>query len=670
MAAQEPSKTDPLNGPINLAGQAPTAPPDLDKIQLRDPLTGKVAAGPLEGSKSKAEAPATYDAFSYVSLIQDLNRFRATAFNTENMFDMPGQVFFRVLFHFNNDSDVMIGAPGVQGADIAGSANNSYNGLIGPSWLQFGDVAVSTIQSRAQQSLDLLWAHSTAFNYFIINNDLQRAANTKKFVELLSSISANSPWYFQNIKGLDTAIERQVANGDFIIKDERDKITIECLDDSYDQRIGTLLDLYRSIVWSWETKRIMLPSNLRKFDMTIIAFQLPIEGMHIARRRQFTSTNKNRLMQRTGRYPMSDAEVRYGKKSKHGLSELAVTNKGLTVIYDGNPGNSAPVASYKAWEFHGCEIDYNSSKSGWSDLSNSEGTVPKYHIDIFFDDMFEIRFNEFLMQHVTDLNGDNAPVIINSESEVNQSFCDMERELADLMYSDTENEKKWREGINQQFDDKWKGKDTSKLNEAEKKQYDADVKTRDSATYTSQNRAKIEALSKKIDSAQIKTATSLELPNRTYIVPAPGPAMPMSTQSQLNGRNLFNSELPRGSGLIDQLIGYGQTWLETQLKKVYLGNMNGLSLSKVRQQIGTAADGDLFATAANITNYVRGNYNGSGGQLGENIFPASTGTDQDRIINLGNRQLGENIFPASTGTDQDRIINLGNIFKANTALNT
>lgn len=645
MAAQEPIKIEPIDMPINLGIEAP-APPDPNKIQIRDPKTGKALTGPLEGSKSKTETPATYDAFSYVSLIQDLNRFRATAFNTENMFDMPGQVFFRVLFHFNNDSDVMVGAPGVQGADIAGSANNSYNGLIGPSWLQFGDTAVSDIQSRAQQSLDLLWAHSTAFNYFIINNDLQRAANTKKFVELLSSISANSPWYFQNIKGLDTAIERQVANGEFMFKDERDKITIECLDDSYDQRIGTLLDLYRAIVWSWETKRIMLPSNLRKFDMTIIAFQLPIEGMHIARRKQFTSTNKILPMQRVGRYPMSDTEVRGDKTSNHGLSELAITDKGLTVIYDGNPGNSAPVASYKAWEFHGCEIDYNSSKSGWSDLSNSEGSVPKFNIDIFFDDMFEIRFNEFLMQHVTDLNGDNAPVIINSESEVNQSFYDMEQELADLMYNDTEDEKKWREGINKQFDDKWKGKDTSKLTEAEKKQYEDDVKARDSATYTSQNQAKIEALSKKMDSAQIKTSTSLELPNITNIIPVPNNTISISTQSQLNGRNIFNGKPSRGSGIIDQIIGHGQAWLETKLKKVYLGNMNGLSLSKVRQQVETAIDGDLFATAANIANYVRGNYNGGSGQLGENIFPAPTGTDQDRIINLGN------------------------IFKANTALNS
>ena len=598
----------------------------------------------LESSQVKSENVAPYDAFSYVSLIQDLNRFRATAFNTENLFDMPGQVFFRVLFHFNNDSDVMIGAPGVQGADIAGSANNSFNGLIGPSWLQFGDIAVSSIQANAQQSLNALWAHSTAFNYFILNNDIQRAANTKKFVELLSSISANSPWYFQNIKGLDTAIERQVANGDFMFKEERDKITIECLDDSYDQRIGTLLDLYRSIVWSWETKRIMLPANLRKFDMTIIAFQMPIDGMHIARRKQFTTSNMLLPGNRIGRCPMSDAEVRGDKMSNHGLSELAISKSGLTVIYDGNPGNTAPVASYKAWEFHGCEIDYNSSKSGWSDLSNSEGTVPKFNIDIFFDDMFEIRFNEFLMQHVSDLNGDNAPVIINSESEANQSFYDMEMELAELMNSDAEEEKKWRAQIKKDFDDKWSGKDVGGLSEDEKKQYDADKKSYEEAKYVSPNLPQIEALSKKIDSVQVSTASSLELPRVTSVVPAPDATTSMSTQAPLNGRNIYNGKPSRGSGIIDQIIGHGQAWLETKLKKVYLGNMNGLSLSKVRQQVETALDGDLFATAANVANYVRGNYGGGSGQLGENIFPART--------------------------DQDRIVNLGNIFKANTALNT
>lgn len=598
----------------------------------------------LEGAETKVDVQAGYDPFSYISLIQDLNRFRATAFNAENMFDMPGQVFFRVLFHFNNDSDVMIGAPGTKEAAIASSSNNAFSGLIGPSWFNFGDINVSEIQDKAQASLDKLWAHSTAFNYFIINDDVQRAANTKKFVELLSSISANSPWYFQNIKGLDTAIERQVANGDFMFKDERDKITIECLDDSYDQRIGTLLDLYRSIVWSWETKRIMLPSNLRKFDMTIIAFQMPIEGVHIARRKQFTSSNKILPGQVTGRYPMSDVTVRGSKQAKTGLETLAVTPEGLTVIYDGNPGNQAPVASYKAWEFHGCEIDYNSSKSGWSDLSNAEGSVPKFNIDIFFDDMFEIRFNEFLMQHITDLNGDTAPMIINAESDVNQSFYEKEQQLAQLLSDENEAKKAWQKARDEEFDKTWSSK--AQGTDAEKEQYAAAKKAHDEAQYTSQNSQAIEDLSAEIDSMQVVTAGSSELPNITRVVSVPDGMMPISTQSKLNGRNIFNGKPRRGSGIIDQIIGHGQAWLETKLKKVYLGNMGGLSLSKVRQQIETAFDGDLFATAANVANYVRGNYNG------------------------GDHQLGSNIFPEPTGTDEERIIKLGNIFKANTHLNT
>lgn len=596
----------------------------------------------LEGTETKVDVQAAYDPFSYISLIHDLNRFRATAFNAENMFDMPGQVYFRVLFHFNNDSDVMIGAPGTKEAAVASSSNNAFSGLIGPSWLNFGEVNVSQIQSQAQASLDMLWAHSTAFNYFILNDDVQRAANTKKFVELLSSISANSPWYFQNIKGLDTAIERRVANGDFIFRDERDKITIECLDDSYDQRIGTLLDLYRSIVWSWETKRVMLPSNLRKFDMTIIAFQAPIEGMHIARRKQFTSSNKILPEQVTGRYPMSDVAVRGSKQVKTGLETLAVTPEGLTVIYDGNPGNRAPVASYKAWEFHGCEIDYNSSKSGWSDLSNAEGTVPKFNIDIFFDDMFEIRFNEFLMQHVTDLNGDTAPMIINAESDVNQAFYEKEQQLAQLLSDENEAKKAWQKARDKEFDKTWGGKDQSKMTEGEKEEYNAAKKAHDKEQYVGENSEAIKALSAEIDSMEIATASSLELPNRTRVVSVPDGMIPISTQSKLNGRNIFNGKPRRGSGIIDQIIGHGRAWLETKLKKVYLGNISGLSLSKVRQQIETALDGDLFATAANVANYVRGNYDGGKGQLGSNIFQESTGTDEERIIKLGN------IFKANT----------------------
>lgn len=105
-----------------------------------------------------------------------------------------------------------------------------------------------------------------------MNDDKIRAGYVVDFVQLLSNINSTSPWYFQSIKGLDAALQRNIYNEEFQVTAQREKITIECLEDAYDQRIGTLLDLYRAIVWSWETKRETLPINLRKFDMTVILF--------------------------------------------------------------------------------------------------------------------------------------------------------------------------------------------------------------------------------------------------------------------------------------------------------------------------------------------------------------------------------------------------------------
>lgn len=504
--------------------------------------------------------PTNIDPLSYISIIQDLNRFRGSAHAQGAEYDMPGQVYFRVLFHFNNGSDVQQPQPGTLNADWAPISANAFTGLIGPSWLNFG-LSTAEIAASSQQQLEALWSQSTAYNYLMLNNEIGRADNLRKFVELLSTISAESPWYFQNIKGIDAAIDRQVANGEFNIKEERDKITIECLDDSYDQRIGTLLDLYRSVVWSWETKRVMVPVNLRKFDMTVVAFQMPLRGQHI---------NRKNLK-------MSDAERRaMGKVST--LSSLNLdTNGNLVVMYDGGIGNIAPVASYKAFEFHGCEIDYNTSKSAWAELNNGEGTVPKYSIDIFFDDMYEIRFNEFMKRHITDLMGDTTPVIIGTES--------------DSKSDDRPEEKVAKEQEKQE---------------------------------------------KKLESLTIVTSADSEMPARTNIYaykdPEPGPH-PQSMHA------------PRS--ILGQIIGHSKAWAETQIKKVYLGNMNGLSLSKVRQQVETALDGNLFGTINNILGYVRKDYNGH---------------SQESVV--------KNIFADSAQTTTPHIVQLGNIYKGNTILNS
>ena len=59
--------------------------------------------------------------------------------------------------------------------------------------------------------------------------------------------------------------------------------------------------------------------------------------------------------------------------------------------------------SYKMIEFHDCEINYNSIKSGWSELNNTEGFSPKYTIEISYNDCYEISYNDIMMRTIGDV---------------------------------------------------------------------------------------------------------------------------------------------------------------------------------------------------------------------------------------------------------------------------
>lgn len=247
-----------------------------------------------------------------------------------NRFETPLNTYFKILFHFyNGDSDYENGLSG---------------GLLAPTW--------STITD------DNYYVYNSAWSYLKMNGEEERADKLKQFVNLLSNISSEAPWTFTSISGLDSALERDINDKEFKISEERKKISIKCLPDSYDTRIGTLLDLYKDIVWSWKTKREIVPSNLRKFDMSIYIYSDPIKNIH-----QAHTQNSSVL----------------------------------------NADTSSIPTSYKYIEFHNCEFDYNSSKSGYGELNNSEGNSWEYTIDISFDDAYELRYNEFMMRKIGDM---------------------------------------------------------------------------------------------------------------------------------------------------------------------------------------------------------------------------------------------------------------------------
>lgn len=285
------------------------------------------------------------DLLSYTTYSVDREKFRRAGTRNGsdfNILDTPGHKYFKIFFYFDN-------------GDVEGYTNTSElgssSGLLAPTW-------------NLNVNEKDYYKYNSAWSYLKMNMEDERADMLKDFVTLLSNISSESPWYFSELAGLDQALDRkQVDSNNFVLDDVRKKITIKCLPDAFDDRIGTLLDLYRSITWSWISKREVLPSNLRKFDMGVMIFN-------------------------TETLPWSE------KNPKTGLTTDENTPVEEEVTYK---------TSYKYIEFHNCEIDYNSSKTPWSSIDNKVGIQPEYTIDISFDDCYESRFNELLLKQLGDL---------------------------------------------------------------------------------------------------------------------------------------------------------------------------------------------------------------------------------------------------------------------------
>lgn len=316
---------------------------------------------------------------SYSQIIKDRNNFRKAGTKSGgdfNYFDIPGLKFFKIFFYFNNgDSD--------------GIANDTTSGgLLAPTW----ESKDANASNRHE--------YNSAWSYLKMNCEDDRADLLQQFVNLLSNISSESPWYFSELTGIDEALDRKtIMEKDFKIEEARHKISIKCLPDSYDNRIGTLLDLYRSIVWSWQLKKEILPSNLRKFDMGVFIYNDPVSNFALLDERD------TELKATPGRlYPDETDLISsfFNSKDKKDPNNTSKINYEYSLLGPENEGNEYK-SSYKYIEFHNCEIDYNSAKTPWGTLSNIEGVSPQYNIDIYFDDCYEYGYNEFNMKSFGDL---------------------------------------------------------------------------------------------------------------------------------------------------------------------------------------------------------------------------------------------------------------------------
>lgn len=306
------------------------------------------------------------------TVIASVSNFRYSSFSSKSnpkdivtamrLLDQPSTYFFKLFFYFSNPY-----------AEDELSSN-----LLG---LEYNDNAT------AEQNG---WGANTALNYLYNNKEYTRFRYLSEFIKILSDINIYTPWYFQTVSGLDTALERSELGGkEFKLEEERKKITIKCLPDALDNRIGKMLDLYRSAAFSQMLHKEVIPANLRKFDMGIFIFQPFVRNLDIVnplRNWSTEETNEN------GEKEMKAHQDMLPYDGKETAYKSFIFNE----LYDDENEGRRDAVSYinaKFVELRNCEFDLNSSKSAFSELNNIEGTSHEYEIGISFDTCYERRYD-------------------------------------------------------------------------------------------------------------------------------------------------------------------------------------------------------------------------------------------------------------------------------------
>ena len=174
-----------------------------------------------------------------------------------------------------------------------------------------------------------------------------------KFGNLLSYISNYSPWFFKSIKNLSSADVYPLTE----IQNDKNSIEIELNPDAVDMRVTTLFDLYRYACYDRIKMKEIIPENLRKFDMDVMVFHVPLKYYN-----------------------------------------TAISSKSLNKKFDYKKlsYNMANMPSFKMYSFLGCEFDLESLGSLMPDIKNDKpGMIGETSIKINYTQVHTHTLNDW-----------------------------------------------------------------------------------------------------------------------------------------------------------------------------------------------------------------------------------------------------------------------------------
>lgn len=533
--------------------------------------------------------------YSYTDFVKERINFKKVDGEGINRYDSPSALYYKLVFYFTKDSGLL----GLNDVYIDDSIDDIKVDIIVSklekpfNYKTIKDAAVKdtdNVDSVRYKNVTMA-LKNTAYNYLLLNAEYDRAYMLKSFITLLSEINSSSPWYFQEISGLDTALERKMfSEGEFKIEDKPKQITIKCLHDAYDDRIGTLLDLYRAACFSYTEKKEVVPANLRKFNMGVLVFSAPIRG----------------------------------KGGKSGIKENRI------LIPDENTDSNYYIPSAKLIELRNCEIDYNSSKSAWGTLNTtSDPFSPEYTIAINFDDCYESRYNEIMGSVVTDfinadINLSPNVITINDNSDLgNNKTNELGKQEIDKYY--------W---LDSDYDENG-GIDLY----SEKMDYTSNT-----------SNVKIGYNVGAVEDANVLTTQLDNLKNKgEELIQIPGIKNNKIDNIHYNGTvNKFGEfeYLNRLVGMggfvgnvMQQAVGTATSALKDKVSQVYLGNIHSLSVSNMLDMGKKFLSGDIAGGISSVKKY-------NNPQIGDKSMVGSklseyNGKDNPQQRNIDSDTIGE-----------------------------
>lgn len=304
---------------------------ELDTVSANDAVARKFGLDEEGGQTPGREITDLENLFDIPNWsIKDYINDRASwQKQTTTLFGEPAWFYFKIFFKFDTNYGLLggiLGDPGNQKYKEVNTANHYLN----------------TVSYKYGQE-----------------QILHRIEALNKFVRLLSYISSYAPWFFQSVKDINNSFAHKLNR-----PWEQRAISIELLEDAIDMPITTLFELYRYAAFDYVHDKEIIPENLRKFDMDIVLFQIPL---------------------------------RVWQTSAKDLKNRVVKYKGLgNQAAKGKQNNISDAMSFKLFTFQNCEIDMDSLSNLYpSSLSVDKPFQIKPSFKIKYDKVYHHMLNEF-----------------------------------------------------------------------------------------------------------------------------------------------------------------------------------------------------------------------------------------------------------------------------------